>query len=537
MHLIQDDKLPLNQPLLKVQQLSISNGAETLLENVSFEIYPAQTVAIVGESGSGKSITALALLGLLPKTLVVTGAVKFQDQDVLRLSQPQLQQIRGKKIAMIFQEPMTALNPLHTVERMLGESLLLQGSTKAVLRQNTLRLLHDVGLPEAEYLLKRYPHELSGGQRQRVMIAMALALEPDILIADEPTTALDVVLQTQVLTLLKKLQQQRQMAMILISHDLNLVQQYADHVVVLNQGRLEEQGSSAEIFTCPQTRYTQNLLNHDFGQALLLQPSERLLELKNVTVKYPVKRGLLNRIQAYKVAADSISFNLMQGEALGIVGESGSGKSSIALAIARLIASEGEIHFQAKALNQLNQLNQKQLRPIRNELQIVFQDPFSSLNPRMTVEQSIAEGLKGQAISKQQCAAKIEEALLKVELSPEDKDKYPHQLSGGQRQRVALARALAVQPKLIILDEPTSALDRSTQLAIIQLLRRLQQQEQISYVFISHDLQVINALCQKVLVMHKGKALEYQATETLFAQPQTEYTRQLIAASGYPHCK
>lgn len=530
MHLTQDDKLPLNQPLLNVQQLSICNGADKLLEQVSFEIYPTQTLAIVGESGSGKSITALALLGLLPKSLQVTGVVQFQGQDILKLSQPQLQHIRGKKIAMIFQEPMTALNPLHSVEKMLGESLILQGSAKAAVRQNTLRLLEDVGLPEAENLLKRYPHELSGGQRQRVMIAMTLALEPDILIADEPTTALDVVLQAQVLSLLKKLQQQRQMAMILISHDLSLVQQYADHVLVLNQGRVEEQGRSTEIFSCPQTVYTQNLLNHDFGQALTLQATEPVLELKQVTVKYPLKRGVLNWIQSYKIAAESISFRLMQGEALGLVGESGSGKSSIALAIARLIASEGEISFQAR---DLNQLNQKQLRPIRSELQIIFQDPFSSLNPRMTVEQSIAEGLKRQAISQQQCTAKIDEALLKVELSPEDKDKYPHQLSGGQRQRVALARALVLKPKLLILDEPTSALDRTTQLAIIQLLRRLQQQEHISYIFISHDLQVIKALCQKVLVMHQGKALEYQPTALLFSQPQTEYTRQLISASEY----
>lgn len=529
MHLTQDDNFPLKQPLLNVQQLSISHGSETLLEQVSFEIYPTQTLAIVGESGSGKSITGLALLGLLPKTLQVTGVVQFQGQDILKLSQPQLQHIRGKKIAMIFQEPMTALNPLHSVEKMLGESLLLKGETKA-----TLRLLHEVGLPEAEHILKRYPHELSGGQRQRVMIAMALALEPEILIADEPTTALDVVLQAQVLSLLKKLQQQRQMAMILISHDLSLVQQYADHVLVLNQGRVEEQGRSTEIFSCPQTVYTQNLLNHDFGQALTLQATEPVLELKQVTVKYPLKRGLLNRIQSYKIAAESISFRLMQGEALGIVGESGSGKSSIALAIARLLASTGEISFQSQ---DLNQLKQKQLRPVRRDLQIVFQDPLSSLNPRMTVGQSIAEGLELQSMSPQQCAAKIAEVLLKIELSPEDKHKYPHQLSGGQRQRVALARALVVQPKLIILDEPTSALDRSTQLAIIQLLRRLQQQEQISYLFISHDLQVIKALCQQVLVMHAGKALEYQATETLFAHPQTEYTRQLIAASQYEHCK
>lgn len=529
MLLTQEAKLSRFQPLLNVQQLSICSGAKTLLEQVSFVVYPAQTVAMVGESGSGKSITALALLGLLPTALSVSGSVQFQGQDLLGLSQTQLQHIRGKKIAMIFQEPMTALNPLHTVEKMIRESLLLQGHAKVRIAQHMLNLLHEVGLTEAEQILKCYPHELSGGQRQRVMIAMALALEPDILIADEPTTALDIVLQAQVLSLLKKIQQQRQMAMILISHDLHLVKQYADHVVVLNQGQIEEQGSSAEIFTQPQSAYTQNLLNHDFGQALTLQATKPVLELKQVTVTYPLKRGLLNRVQSYQIAAESISCRLMQGEALGIVGESGSGKSSIALAVARLIASQGEIIFQTQ---DLNRLNQKQLRPVRSELQIVFQDPFSSLNPRMTVEQSLAEALGLHTISRQQRAARITEVLLKVELAAEDKHKYPHQLSGGQRQRVALARALVVQPKLIILDEPTSALDRSTQLAIIQLLRRLQQQEQISYVFISHDLQVIKALCQKVLVMHHGKVVEYQSTVALFAQPQTEYTRQLIAASG-----
>ncbi|MFM6904589.1 MAG: ATP-binding cassette domain-containing protein, partial [Acinetobacter tjernbergiae] len=323
---------------------------------------------------------------------------------------------------------------------------------------------------------------------------------------------------------------QRNMAMILISHDLNLVKQYADHVVVLNQGHVEEQGSTTEIFTHPKTTYTQNLLNHDFGQALLIAPSEKLLELKNVTVKYPIKRGLLNQIKAYKVAADSIHFNLSKGEALGIVGESGSGKSSLALAIARLISSEGEICLQS---HNLNQLNQKQLRLLRRDFQIVFQDPFSSLNPRMSVEQIIAEGLHLQNITKQRSDEEIDDVLTKVELSLEDKNKYPHQLSGGQRQRVALARALVLKPKLIILDEPTSALDRVTQRSIIALLRRLQQQEQISYLFISHDLQVIKALCQKVMVMHHAKVLEYQATALLFSQPQTAYTRQLIAASEY----
>lgn len=531
MHLTQDDNTVSNPAVLRVKQLSIQNETgHRLVEDLSFDVYPAQTVAIVGESGSGKSISALALLGLLPNNLTVQGQVEFAGQALLSLSPIQLQQIRGKRIAIIFQEPMTALNPLHRVEKMMAESLILQGVSKADIRQQTLSLLQDVGIAEAAQILKCYPHELSGGQRQRVMLAMALALEPEILIADEPTTALDVVLQAQILTLLKKLQEQRNMAMILISHDLNLVKQYTDHVVVLNQGHVEEQGNTIDIFTHPQTAYTRNLLNHDFGQALLIAPSEKLLELKNVTVKYPIKRGLLNQIKTYKVAADSINFNLSKGEALGIVGESGSGKSSLALAIARLISSEGEICFHS---NNLNQLNQKQLRPLRRDFQIVFQDPLSSLNPRMSVEQIIAEGLHLQNISKQQSNLQIEAVLAKVELSLEDKNKYPHQLSGGQRQRVALARALVLKPKLMILDEPTSALDRSTQMAMIQLLRRLQQQEQISYVFISHDLQVIKALCQNVMVMHQAEVLEYQATELLFNQPQTEYTRQLISASEY----
>ncbi len=531
MHLTQDDNTVSNPPLLRVQQLSIHDETgHCLVDDLSFDVYPAQTVAIVGESGSGKSISTLALLGLLPENLTVQGNVKFANQSLLSLTQTQLQQIRGKRIAIIFQEPMTALNPLHHVEKMMAESLILQGVCKVDIRQQTLSLLQDVGIDDAVQILKCYPHELSGGQRQRVMLAMALALEPEILIADEPTTALDVVLQAQILTLLKKLQEQRNMAMILISHDLNLVKQYADQVLVLNQGRVEEQGCTTEIFTHPQTAYTRNLLNHDFGQALLIAQTERLLELKNVTVKYPIKRGLLNQIKAYKIAAKSINFNLFKGEALGIVGESGSGKSSLALAIARLISSEGEICFQSQ---NLNQLNQKQLRPRRRDFQIVFQDPLSSLNPRMSVEQIIAEGLHLQNISKQQSNVQIEAVLAKVELSLEDRSKYPHQLSGGQRQRVALARALVLKPKLMILDEPTSALDRSTQMAMIQLLRRLQQQEQISYVFISHDLQVIKALCQNVMVMHQAEVLEYQATELLFTQPQTEYTRQLISASEY----
>ncbi|MCH7338793.1 ABC transporter ATP-binding protein [Acinetobacter higginsii] len=531
MHLTQDDKQLDQSPLLKVQQLSIrSETGQSLLENLSFDLYPEQTVAIVGESGSGKTISALAVLGVLPEHFIIQGKVELDGKNLLALSQSQLQQIRGKRIGMIFQEPMTALNPLHKVEQMLGESLMRLGIAKTEIRKRCVELLQDVEIHDAAHILKCYPHELSGGQRQRVMLAKALALEPEILIADEPTTALDVVLQAQILTLLKGVQRQRKMAIILISHDLNLVKHFADHVVVLNQGRVEEQGTTAKIFTHPQTSYTQNLLNHDFGQALLLQPTPSLLELNDVRVKYLLKHGLFNQVKSYKIAAESIQFSLSQGEALGIVGESGSGKSSLALAIARLISSEGQIHFQAQ---DLNLLTQKQLRPLRRDFQIVFQDPFSSLNPRMSVEQIIAEGLRLQPISTQQCQAEVDAVLAKVELSLTDKEKYPHQLSGGQRQRVALARALVLKPKLLILDEPTSALDRTTQLAIIQLLRRLQQQEHISYIFISHDLQVIKALCQKVLVMHQGKALEYQATALLFSQPQTEYTRQLISASEY----
>lgn len=531
MHLTQDDKQLDQSPLLRVQQLSIHNeSGHRLVESLSFDLYPEQTVAIVGESGSGKTISALAVLDVLPEHFTVQGKVELDGENLLALSQRQLQQIRGKRIGMIFQEPMTALNPLHKVEQMLGESLMRLGIAKTEIRKRCVELLQDVHIDDPTRILQCYPHELSGGQRQRVMLAMALALEPEILIADEPTTALDVVLQAQILTLLKGLQRQRKMAIILISHDLNLVKHYADHVVVLNQGRVEEQGTTAEIFTHPQTSYTQNLLNHNFGQALLLQPAQTLLKLNDVWVKYPLKHGLFNQVKSYKIAAKSIQFSLCQGEALGIVGKSGSGKSSLALAIARLISSDGQIHFQAQ---DLNLLTQKQLRPLRRDFQIVFQDPFASLNPRMSVEQIIAEGLHLQPISKQQCQAKVDAVLAKVELSLTDKEKYPHQLSGGQRQRVALARALVLKPKLLILDEPTSALDRTTQLAVIQLLRRLQQQEHISYIFISHDLQVIKALCQKVLVMHQGKALEYQPTALLFSQPQTEYTRQLISASEY----
>ncbi|WP_104516374.1 ABC transporter ATP-binding protein [Acinetobacter indicus] len=528
MHSIQDASK--RTPVLTVQQLQIQHQQQLLVHNLNFELHAGETLALVGESGSGKSVSSLALLGLLPSQLQIQGRALFQGQDLLQLNPTQLRQIRGQRIAMIFQEPMTALNPLHRVEKIISESLLLQGYSKAETRQRVLQLLQDVGIPQPEDKLKRYPHELSGGQRQRVMIAMALALDPDILIADEPTTALDVTLQAQILDLLQSLQRSRQMAMILISHDLNLVRHYADQVIVMNKGQVVEQGPVEQVFHAPQQAYTRELLYHDFGQALQVEATQPLLQLQQLGVKFPIKQGLLNRVKDYFVAVEPLDLNLAQGESIGIVGESGSGKSSLALAISRLTASEGKIDLLGQ---DLNQLSEKQLRPLRSEFQIVFQDPFSSLNPRLNVEQTIGEGLALQKLSASEIQQRIDLALEKVELPVSFKTRYPHELSGGQRQRIALARALVLKPKLLILDEPTSALDRTTQRAIVKLLRRLQQQEQMSYLFISHDLQVVKALCQKVLVLKHAKVMEFQRTEDLFAQPQTDYTRQLIQASQY----
>ena len=528
MHSIQDANNP--QVVLAVEHLNIQHEQQLLVDDLNFQLHAGETIAIVGESGSGKSISSLALLGLLPSTLSIKGQVWLGQQDVLTLKSEQLRQIRGQKMAMIFQEPMTALNPLHRVEKIIGETLLLQGWSKAKTQARIIELLNDVGMTDPEDKLRRYPHELSGGQRQRVMIAMALALDPDILIADEPTTALDVTLQAQILALLKSLQQSRKMAMILISHDLNLVHRYADQVIVMNKGLVAEQGSVDEIFKHPKQVYTQDLLNHDFGQAIAIADRPHILTLHNVAVKFPIKRGWLNRVKDYFVAVEPLDLQLAQGESIGIVGESGSGKSSLALAITRLIKSEGEIVLLG---TDLNQCNETQLRPLRAEFQIVFQDPFSSLNPRLNVEQTIGEGLGLKKLSSPEISQRIDEALEKVELPISFRTRYPHELSGGQRQRVALARALVLGPKLLVLDEPTSALDRTTQRAIVKLLRRLQQEHQISYLFISHDLQVVKALCQKVLVLRRAKVMEFQTTEQLFLNPQTEYTQQLIAASQY----
>lgn len=527
MHSIQDVRQP-DAVVLSVAHLSVNSGQQPLVQDLSFVLHAGETVAIVGESGSGKSVSSLALLGLLPDSLTVSGEAYFRQESLLTNTQAQWRAIRGKKMAMIFQEPMTALNPLHKVEKQIGEMLYAAGLSRQQVRAKVIDLLAQVGIPEPEKKLSRYPHELSGGQRQRVMIAMALAQDPEVLIADEPTTALDVTLQQQVLQLLKSLQATRRMAMILVSHDLNLVRRYSDQVIVMQKGLVKEQGVTQAIFEQPQDDYTRHLLNHDFGQALALAENSTLLTLKQVAVRFPVKAGILNRTVDYVNAVAPLDLQLSKGESVGIVGESGSGKTSLALALVRLIPSEGQISLDG---NSLTGLSENQLRPLRSQFQIVFQDPFSSLNPRLNVEQIVGEGAARFMTDKQARRAAVEQVLQKVELSPDFADRYPHQLSGGQRQRVAVARALIMQPKLLILDEPTSALDRTTQRNLVKLLRKIQQEEQISFLFISHDLAVVRALCQRVLVLHHGKLVELADTETLFNAPQADYTRALIEAS------
>jgi microcin C transport system ATP-binding protein len=529
MHLTQQNNLNADTTLLKIENLSISTqDQQLLLEDLNVHLQAGDTLAIVGESGSGKTMSCLAMMGLLPEKLKTSGRVFIDSKNILEMDKKAQINLRGHQIAMIFQEPSTALNPLHRVEKIVGEHFILQGWSKTKVQQQVIQLLKDVGITHPEQILKRYPHELSGGQKQRIMIASALSLQPKILIADEPTTALDVILQLQILELLKSLQTKYDMALILISHDLNLVRRYADELIVLQKGKVVEQGELQQIFENPESVYTQQLLEHDLGFAYPFQSSQKILTVQQLNIKYPIRSGFFNRIQAYTTAIENVNFELAQGEALGIVGESGSGKSSLALALLRLIKSNGKIIFLEQ---DLNHLEQKALRKFRSDLQIVFQDPFASLNPRMTIGQIIGEGLKVKAVADKEIKQHVESALVKVELNENFQHRYPHELSGGQRQRVALARALVVQPKLLILDEPTSALDRTTQKAIIKLLRRLQQTEHLSYIFISHDLNVVKALCHKVMVLRQGQVVEYQPTEQIFTAPQTDYTKQLIAAN------
>lgn len=535
------------EPVLTVSNLNIANKQQTLVHNLSYQLYQGETLAIVGESGSGKSISSLALLGLLPDSLSVQGKVELRGVGVLPIGQDfdsrnntakfdkQLKQIRGAKIAIVFQEPMTALNPLHTVGKQIAESLRLAGTPKSQIKQKIIQLLNDVNIKAPDTKLNRYPHELSGGQRQRVMIAMALAQNPDVLIADEPTTALDVSLQHEILELLNRLKQQHGMAMLLISHDLNLVRRYSNNIIVMQQGQVVEAGASNAIFTNPKSTYTQSLISQDFGDPLKVNndiSTSPVITVNQLNIAFPQKKSLLGGVSEWMTAVKVLSFSLQKGTSLGIVGESGSGKTTIALALSRLLSNQAEIKGEIIVDGvDINSLSNKNLRQFRSNIQMVFQDPFASINPRFSIMQIIEEGLLIRGESKPKRQKAVLEALKTVHLPESFAYRYPHELSGGQRQRVALARALIMRPKVIILDEPTSALDSSNQVAVVQLLRDIQQQYGISYIFISHDLNVVQALCQNIMVIKAGECVEYAATEDLFRAPQHPYSKLLIETS------
>ncbi|MFJ1338563.1 ABC transporter ATP-binding protein, partial [Pseudomonas caricapapayae] len=526
-----------NETLIEVRDLAVEfisgEQVQRVVEGVSFDIRRGETLALVGESGSGKSVTAHSILRLLPYPLArhPSGSIRYDGRDLMTLDEKQMRHIRGNRIAMIFQEPMTSLNPLHSIEKQINEILLLhKGLRGKEATARTLELLDLVGIPEPHKRLKALPHELSGGQRQRVMIAMALANEPELLIADEPTTALDVTVQLKILELLKSLQARLGMALLLISHDLNLVKRVAHRVCVMQRGCIVEQADCATLFNSPQHPYTQMLLGAEpSGGPAGNPPGAPMLEVEDLRVWFPIKKGLLRRTVDHVKAVDGINFSLPQGQTLGIVGESGSGKSTLGLAILRLLGSQGAIRFQGTALQDLNQ---QQVRPLRRQMQVVFQDPFGSLSPRMCVSDIVGEGLRihriGTAEEQEQA---IIAALKEVGLDPQARHRYPHEFSGGQRQRIAIARALVLKPALILLDEPTSALDRTVQRQVVELLRSLQSKYNLTYLFISHDLAVVKALSHQLMVVKQGKVVEQGMAEDIFAAPQHAYTRQLLEAA------
>ena len=527
-------------PLLSVRDLTVrfaTSGAPVeAVRGLSFDLDRGETLALVGESGSGKSVTALSILQLLPYPPASHGpgsSIVFEGNRDRRRSDAVMRHIRGNRIAMVFQEPMTSLNPLHTIDKQITETLFLHKHMDAAeARARAIELLHLVGLPEAESRLGAYPHQLSGGQRQRVMIAMALANEPDILIADEPTTALDVTIQAQILALLKDLKARFGMALLLITHDLTIVRKMADRVAVMTQGQIVEAGTARDVFARPQHAYTRRLIAAEpKGEPLALTPRPPvLLESADLKVWFPIKTGLFRRTTGYIKAVDGVALSVRAGETLGVVGESGSGKTTLALALLRLIASTGSIRYDGRALDGLKGAA---LRPLRRELQMVFQDPFASLSPRLSVAQIVEEGLKVHRIGGTGAARRqlIEEALEEVGLDPDSTDRYPHEFSGGQRQRIAIARALVLKPRLVILDEPTSALDMSVQAQIVDLLRELQARHRLAYLFISHDLRVVRALAHELLVMKDGKVVEAGPAARIFSAPAQSYTRALMAAA------
>ena len=522
--------------LLSVRDLQVDFSYDgqisRAVKGVSFDIAPGETVAVVGESGSGKSVTALATVGLLPESAVVRGSVLYQGEEVLGASETTLRRIRGNDISFIFQEPMTSLNPLHTIEKQLGESLSVhQGLNGEPLTKRIIELLIKVGIPDPKMRLKSYPHQLSGGQRQRVMIAMALANGPELLIADEPTTALDVTIESQILELLADLKRTEGLSLLFITHDLSVVRKIADRVVVMQHGEVVESGSTKKIFGSPSHHYTKLLLDAETigTPSPVLADAPELLETQNLKVWFPIQRGLLRRTVGYVKAVNDATLSVRAGETLGVVGESGSGKTSLALAIMRLIESENRISFMN---HDIALAGRRKMRPFRSDMQIVFQDPFGSLSPRMSVMEIISEGLTvHKKLSKKDHRTSVSEILQEVGLDPETMDRYPHEFSGGQRQRIAIARAMILRPKFVVLDEPTSALDRTVQVQIVELLRGLQTKYQLGYLFISHDLKVVRALSHKVLVMKDGDIVEYGSASAVFDAPKHSYTQTLLAAA------
>ena len=526
-------------PLLSVRDLSVAftqNGATTTaVDRISFDIAPGETVAIVGESGSGKSVSALSAVRLLPYPAAShpSGEILFKGVDVMRMDDAALRKIRGNEISMIFQEPMTSLNPLHTVEKQIAEILKIhRGMGEQAARARVLDLLAKVGIRDPETRLQSYPHQLSGGQRQRVMIAMALANEPDLLIADEPTTALDVTVQAQILQLLKDLQRDTGMAMLFITHDLGIVRKIADRVCVMTRGKVVEEGPVERIFTAPEHPYTQHLLAAEPKGRPPVTDEERpvVVAAEDVKVWFPVKRGFLRRTVDHIKAVDGIDVTVREGQTLGIVGESGSGKTTLGLALLRMIQSTGRIRFGA---HEIDTLSWKDMRALRRDMQVVFQDPFGSLSPRMSVADIVGEGLEVhyRDLTPSQRDERVAAALQEVGLDADTRFRYPHEFSGGQRQRISIARAMVLQPKFVMLDEPTSALDMSVQAQVVDLLRDLQKRHGLAYLFISHDLKVVRALANEVVVMRAGKVVEAGSAAEIFDAPKTDYTKALMAAA------
>jgi microcin C transport system ATP-binding protein len=525
----------MSEPLLRVADLAVAFDGQTVVEGVSFDLDEGESLALVGESGSGKSVTALSVLQLLPYPIAShpAGSVRLAGEEMLAAPEPILRSMRGGRVGMVFQEPMTSLNPLHSVEKQIAETLVLhRGMDRPRARERTLELLDLVGLPQPETRLADYPHQLSGGQRQRVMIAMALANEPDLLIADEPTTALDVTIQAQILALLDDLRRRLSMALLIITHDLAIVRRVAERVCVMQGGRIVESGDLADVFERPRHAYTRRLLHaQPGGKPLAAEPDAPLvMEGRDVKVWFPIKRGLLRRTVGHIKAADGVDVAVREGHTVGVVGESGSGKTTLGLALLRLEASRGSIALDGEAIQGWHS---HRLRPLRRKMQMVFQDPFASLNPRLSVGQIVEEGLRAHRLggTPAQRDALIVQALEEVGLDPETRHRYPHEFSGGQRQRVAIARALVLKPRFLVLDEPTSALDRSVQAQIVDLLRDLQARHRLAFLFISHDLAVVRALADHLIVMRAGKVVESGPAERVFDAPREPYTRALMAAA------